>query len=45
MTYSDIYNHISLGMGASYLEITQETIIRIRVECDIGRKWQQFYTL
>ncbi len=31
-TYSDIYHRIPLGMVASYLGITQETLSRIRVE-------------
>ena len=31
-TYSDIYHHIPLGMVASYLGITQETLSRIRAE-------------
>ncbi len=31
-TYSDIYHRIPLGMIASYLGITQETLSRIRAE-------------
>jgi hypothetical protein len=31
-TYSDIYHRIPLGMVASYLGITQETLSRIRAE-------------
>lgn len=31
-TYSDIYHRIPLGMVASYLGITQETLSRIRTE-------------
>lgn len=32
VTYSDIYHRIPLGMVASYLGITQETLSRIRTE-------------
>ncbi len=31
-TYTDIYHHIPLGMVASYMGITQETLSRIRAE-------------
>lgn len=31
-TYSDIYHRIPLGMIASYLGITQETLSRVRAE-------------
>lgn len=31
-TYADIYHRIPLGMVASYLGITQETLSRIRAE-------------
>lgn len=40
-TYQDIYHRIPLGMVASYLGITQETLSRIRSEkwfFDIGQK-------
>ena len=31
-TYADIYHRIPLGMVASYMGITQETLSRIRAE-------------